>query len=183
VTADPTSYVANEATEWRPFTPPAKVFFERALAKLAERHRALVDVIDGTAVTMGEMGTKTCGVAAWESSFACASRFERTLFLAPTFFRLAYYPETGVENAAFALMHEALHLKHDLPVETFWTRERTAYKLSWPHKQDFGFWARPSTFWRDITEHTAQFTALLPNPFGRAKGSVVTDAEWEWAHR
>ena len=183
MSVDPGTYQANEAEAWRPFTPPAKAFYDLAIAKLAEKHRDLVDVIDGTAVAVGEMGTKTCGAAAWEQSFACASRNGRTLFLAPPFFRLCYYPETGVENAAFALMHEAFHLKHDLPVETFWTRERTAYKLSWPHKQDFGFFARPSTFWRDITEHTATFTALLPNPFGRAKGSVVTDAEWDWAHR
>ena len=183
MTADPLAYQANEAEAWRPLTPPAQAFFAAAMGKLAERHRDLADVIDGTAATLGEMGRATCGANAYEMSFACADRFKRTLFLAPPFFRLVYYPESGVENAAFALMHEALHLKHDLPVETFWTRERTAYKLSWPHKQDFGFWAHPSTFWRDITEHTATFTALLPNPFGRAKGSVVTDAEWDWAHR
>jgi hypothetical protein len=180
-----TGYVANPGPDWRPFTPAAKEFFERAMTKLGERHADLVAVIEGTATTLGEMGTGTCGTTAYESSFACADRFKRTLFLAPPFFRLVYYPESGVENAAFALMHEAYHLKHDLPVETFWTRERTAYKKSWPHKTDFGFFARPSTFWRDITEHTALFTAWIVNPFpgGRHKGSVVSADEWDWAHR
>jgi hypothetical protein len=180
-----TEYAANESPEWRPFTEPAKAFFALAMAKLGERHADLVNTIDGTATTIGEMGTTTCGQAAYDSSFACASRFKRTLFLSPTFFRLSYYPETGVENAAFALMHEAYHLRHDLPVETFWTRERTAYRNSWAHKSDFGFFARGSTFWRDITEHTDLFTCWLPNPLPgrRHVGSLVTQDEWDWARR
>ncbi len=181
--ADAAAYQPNPNPQWRPFTPPALAFYQAAMAKLSEKHREFADVIQGTATQIGEMGTQTCGQKAYEESFACASRDGRTLFLAPPFFRLCYYPATGVENAAFALLHEALHLAHDLPLETFWTRERTAYKKAWPLKTDFGFFQRPSSFWRDITEHTTIFTAVLPNPFGRAKGSVVTDAEWDWAHQ
>src|SRR5687767_1532411 len=108
--ADPTSYQAHTGEDWRPLSPPALAFYQAALAKLAERHREFVDVIQGTATTLGEMGTRTCGQTAYDESFACANRFKRTLFLAPPFFRLCYYPASGVENAAYALLHEALHL-------------------------------------------------------------------------
>ena len=175
-------YEPNTGVAFRPLQGVAKAFYEQALAHLATRHNDRVMVLRRAMIA--EAGTGTCGRTAYEEAFACAVAHKTHLYLSPPFFRLSFYPQTGVENAAFALMHESFHLELDGRLEPAWIREARAYSRSWPHKADFGFFARHSTYWRDITQFTDYYTAKIPNVLGgRSFYSVVDDQEWAWAIR